>query len=71
MVVATGNLVGSDSTTIPGRLAIKVKLDNPGAFLERGVIGNHYTFLPTGEDMVEMARLEMLCDFMDIDMERC
>ena len=71
MVVSTGDFIGSDTTTMPGRLAIKVKLDNPQAFLERGVVGNHYTFLPTDEDSSEMARLEMLCDFMDIKMERC
>lgn len=71
MIVATGEFTGSDSTTIPGRLAIKVVLDNPSAFLERGVIGNHYTFLPTGDEELEMARLETLCDFMDIKIIRC
>ena len=49
MVVATGELLGSDSTTMPGRLCLHVKLDDPEGFLARGAVGNHYTFLPTDD----------------------
>lgn len=71
MTVSTGEFLGSDSSTIPGRLCLKVGLDDPGAFLQRGAVGNHYTFLPTDDLDRDMARLEMLCDFMDIEIERC
>lgn len=71
MVVATGKFLGSDTSTMPGRLCLHAKLDNPEVFLDHGVIGNHYTFLPTNHLENEMARLEMLCDFMDIEIEYC
>ena len=70
MVVATGRLLGSDSKTMPGRLALHVKLDDPEGFLERGVVGNHYTFLPTDNLARDIARLETLCGFMGIEIER-
>lgn len=70
MVVATGRLLGSDSKTMPGRLALHVKLDDPEGFLERGVVGNHYTFLPTDNLLRDIARLETLCGFMGIEIER-
>ena len=69
MVVATGKFLGSDSATIPGRLCLKVKLDDPEGFLEWGTIGNHYTFLPTRSLARDMARLELLADFLDIEIE--
>lgn len=71
MVVSTGKFLGSDSTTMPGRLCLKVRLDDPDAFLSRGAVGNHYTFLPTEVLGRDMARLETLCDLLDIEMERC
>ncbi|MBU1672294.1 MAG: hypothetical protein KKF41_11030 [Actinobacteria bacterium] len=71
MTVATGEFLGSDSKTMPGRLCLKVGLDDPEAFLERGAVGNHYTFLPTEDLDRDLARLEMLCDFIDIEIERC
>lgn len=71
MVVARGDFLGSDSDTIPGRLCLKVKLDDPEGFLSRRVIGNHYTFLPTRSPDRDMRRLRTLCDFMDIRMETC
>jgi hypothetical protein len=70
MVVATGSFEGSDSETMPGRLCLKVRLDNPSAFLDRGAIGNHYTFLPTDSIERDSRRLEELCRIMDIRMER-
>lgn len=69
MAVARGRFLGSDSRTMPGRLCLKVKLEDPEAFLSRAVIGNHYTFLPTKKIERDMARLEMLCDFMGISIE--
>lgn len=69
MVVATGEFLGSDKKTLPGRLCLKVRLNDPQGFLERGVIGNHYTFLPTRELGRDLKRLEVLCDFLDIEME--
>jgi len=68
MVVATGKFLGSDSKTMPGRLCLKVKLDDAEMFLTRGMIGNHYTFLPTRNLARDLARLEMLCDFLGIKM---
>lgn len=70
MVVAVGSLLGSDSETMPGRLALHVKLDDPEGFLSNGVVGNHYTFLPTDNLARDLARLETLCEFMDIEIER-
>lgn len=70
MVVAAGGLLGSDSKTMPGRLALHVKLDDPEGFLSKGAVGNHYTFLPTDDLGRDLARLELLCEFMDIEMER-
>lgn len=71
MVVSTGEFLGSDSTTMPGRLCLRVRLDDPEAFLARGTVGNHYTFLPTEDLPRDMARLEMLCELMDIDIDYC
>ena len=71
MVVSTGEFIKSDSVTMPGRLALHVKLDDPNAFLTRGAIGNHYTFFPTGNIARDLARLEMLCGFLNIKIERC
>ncbi len=71
MVVSTGEFLGSDTKTIPGRLCLKVKLDDPEAFLARGTVGNHYTFLPTEDLARDMGRLEMLCELMDIEIEYC
>lgn len=71
MVVSTGEFLSSDSTTIPGRLCLKVKLDDPEAFLARGAVGNHYTFLPTKDLSRDRARLEMLCELMDIELDYC
>lgn len=71
MIVATGKFLGSDTTTMPGRLCLHVKLDNPQHFLTYGTIGNHYTFLPTHHRERDIARLEMLCRFMEIDIEYC
>ncbi|RJP31017.1 MAG: hypothetical protein C4536_08760 [Actinobacteria bacterium] len=71
MVVATGKFLASDTTTIPGRLCLKVKMDDAEAFLERGMIGNHYTFLPTQSLGRDMDRLEALCRMIDIRIERC
>ena len=70
IAVATGELIGSDSTTIPGRLSLNVRLDDPRGFLSRGAIGNHYTFLPTDDLARDMARLETLCAFMGIEVVR-
>jgi hypothetical protein len=69
MVVATGDFLGSDSTTIEGRLCLKVRLDDPESFLERGAIGNHYTFLPTDWLERDLARIEALCDLMGIEID--
>jgi len=69
MVVATGDFLESDTTSIPGRLCLKVRLDDPESFLERGAIGNHYTFLPTEWLERDLARLEALCDLMGIEID--
>jgi hypothetical protein len=69
MVLATGDFVGSDSTTMPGRLCLKVRLDDPESFLERGAVGNHYTFLPTEWLERDLARIESLCDLMGIEFD--
>lgn len=69
MVLATGTFLGSDTETIVGRLCLKVRLDDPESFLERGVIGNHYTFLPTLELERDLARIESMCDLMGIEID--
>jgi L-fucose isomerase-like protein len=69
MVLATGDFVGSDNTTIPGRLCLKVRLDDPDSFLERGALGNHYTFLPTDWLERDLARIESLCEAMGIEID--
>lgn len=69
IVVATGDFTGSDSTTMPGRLCLKVKLDDPDAFLERGTIGNHYTFLPTETLDRDLERIEAACGLLGIAMD--
>lgn len=66
MVLATGEFVGSDSTTIPGRLCLKVRLDDHEAFLEKGAIGNHYTFLPTATLDRDVRRIEAVCALLGI-----
>ncbi|HOX27663.1 MAG TPA: hypothetical protein PLQ76_00765 [bacterium] len=70
MVVATGRFVKSDSTTIPGRLCLQVELDDPEEFLTWGVIGNHYTFMPTNNLDRDLAKLDALCDVMEIEIDR-
>jgi len=69
MVLATGEFLGSDSETIPGRLCLKVKLDDPESFLERGAVGNHYTFLPTAELERDLGRVEAACELMGIEID--
>lgn len=66
MSLAIGDFTGSDSTTMPGRLCLKVRLDDPEAFLDRGVVGNHYTFLPTEELERDLERIEAMCGLMGI-----
>jgi L-fucose isomerase-like protein len=70
MVIAKGWFNGSDNTTVPGRLSLRVKLDDPEGFLEKAAIGNHYTFLPTEHFDRDMARLEAACGFLGIEIER-
>jgi hypothetical protein len=67
MVLATGDFLGTDTTTIPGRLCVKVRLDDPESFLEQGAIGNHYTFLPTEDLERDLARLETVCGLLKIE----
>jgi len=69
MVLATGEFIGSDSDTITGRLCLKVKLDDLESFLERGAIGNHFTFLSTSELERDLARVEALCELMGIEID--
>ena len=70
MVLASGDFIGTSSETIPGRLCLEVRLDDPAAFLERGAIGNHYTFLPTDELDRDIARIEALCGLLGIEILR-
>lgn len=70
MVIATGDFLGSDTETIPGRLCLKVRLDDTQGFLDRGVIGNHYTFLPTSNAVRDVARIEAMCGLMGIAVDR-
>jgi hypothetical protein len=69
MVLAVGDFLGSDSETIAGRLCLKVRLDDPDSFLERGVVGNHYTFTPTDDLERDLARIEALCELMGIEID--
>jgi hypothetical protein len=71
MYLATGRFIGSDTSVMPGRLALHVKLDDHDAFLSRGAVGNHYTFLSTSTLERDVARIELLCDFMGINIIRC
>jgi hypothetical protein len=70
IAVATGTLKGSDTTTIPGRLCVKAALDDPDAFLGRGAIGNHYTFMPTDDMDRDIKRLEAACGLMGMTIDR-
>ncbi len=66
MFIATGDLEGADSVTIPGRLCLKTRLDDVDGFLQRGAIGNHYTFVPTTDLERDLARIKALCALMRI-----
>ena len=70
MVLATGDFIGTNTETIPGRLCLEVRLDDPEAFLERGAIGNHYTFYPTAELERDVARVEAMCGLMGITIDQ-
>ena len=70
MFVATGRFLGSDSGTIVGRLSLKIELDNPDGFLERGMVGNYYTVLPTESLDRDVSRVEALCEVLGIEAER-
>ncbi len=70
MLVATGRFLGSDSGTIVGRLSLKVELDNPDGFLDRGMVGNYYTILPTESLDRDVSRVEALCEVLGIEAER-
>jgi len=69
MVLATGDFIGTSTETIPGRLCLEVHLDDPEGFLERGAIGNHYTFYPTTELERDVARVEAMCGLMGITID--
>ncbi|MHB8896073.1 MAG: hypothetical protein ACYC99_12980 [Candidatus Geothermincolia bacterium] len=69
VILATGDFEGSDATTIPGRLCVKVRLDDPESFLERGTIGNHYTFLPTDTLERDLERIEAACGLLGIKID--
>ncbi|MFA6448927.1 MAG: hypothetical protein WCX65_05660 [bacterium] len=71
MYLAAGKFIGSDTTSMPGRLALHVRLADPDAFLSRGAVGNHFTFLSTNTLERDIARIELLCNFMGIKIIHC
>lgn len=71
IVLATGKFLKSSFEIIPGRVAFEMRLRNVEKWIEKGCLGNHFTFLPTNTLEKDLARLKLYCKFNNIKIVDC
>ena len=71
IVLATGKFLKSSFEIIPGRVAFEMRLRNVEKWIEKGCLGNHFTFLPTNTLEKDLSKLKLYCKFNNIKIIDC